>query len=106
VRGIKQLSEPCFYYLQTRIVSKRRKKNSWRYLNFADFFEPREGGQHSLVVCCITSFFLKRLADFSSCITDLCNDAKVTVASLPISVNTFAETPNVAKICSVILKDL
>ncbi len=63
VRGIKQLSEPCFYYLQTIIVSQSRMKNCWRYLNFADFFRTRGGGQHSLVVCCITSFFY-RLADF------------------------------------------
>jgi hypothetical protein len=39
VGGIKQLSEPYFYYLQTIIVSQRRKKNCWRYLNFADFLE-------------------------------------------------------------------
>ncbi len=56
VRGIKQLSEPCFYDLQTRIVSQRRTKNCWRYLNFADFFKTGGGGQHSLVVCSIAIF--------------------------------------------------
>jgi hypothetical protein len=63
VRGIKQLSEPYFYYLQTIIVSQRRKKNCWRYLNFADFLEAGGEGQHSLEVCCIASFF-SSLADF------------------------------------------
>jgi hypothetical protein len=43
VRGIKQLSKPYFYYLQTIIVSQCRKKNCWRYLNFADFLEAGEG---------------------------------------------------------------
>ncbi len=64
--------------------------NFWRYLNFAVFLALRGGGgQHSLVVCwvwCITSFFLNRLADFLSCITDHCNDAIVTTAMIPISV--------------------
>jgi hypothetical protein len=55
VRGIKQLSEPYFYYLQTIIVSHRRKKNCWRILNFADFSEA--GGQHSL--CAVSQAFLK-----------------------------------------------
>ncbi len=32
VRGIKLLSKPCFYYLQTIIVSQRRTKNCWLYL--------------------------------------------------------------------------
>ncbi len=43
VRGIKQLSEPYFYYLQTIIGSQHRKKDCWRYLNFADFLEAGEG---------------------------------------------------------------
>ena len=79
VRGIKQLSDPCFYYLQTIIVSQRRKKNCWRYLNFADFFGNK--GEGATLAC-----GFKKLADFKSCITYYCNDAKVTTAMLPISV--------------------
>ncbi len=79
VRGIKLFSEPCFYYLQTIIDSQHRTTNCWRYLNFADFLGNKGEGQHLLVV-------LKRLADFWSCITEHCNDAKVTTARLPISV--------------------
>ncbi len=33
VRGLKLPSEPCFCHLQPIIVSQRRVKNCWRYLN-------------------------------------------------------------------------
>jgi hypothetical protein len=48
LRGIKQLSKPCFYYLQTIDVSQRRTKNCWRYLNFADSFRTRGEGNTRL----------------------------------------------------------
>jgi hypothetical protein len=56
VRGIKQLSEPYFYYLQTIIVTQCRKKNFWRYLNFADFLEAGgEGNTRLWYACSIAS---------------------------------------------------
>jgi hypothetical protein len=63
VRGIKQLSEPYFYYLQTIIVSQRRMKNCWRYLNFADFLEAGGGGA---TLACVVLYckLLLSLADF------------------------------------------
>jgi hypothetical protein len=56
VRDIKQLSEPYFYYLQTIIVSQRRKKNCWRYLNFADFLEA---GDNTHLWCAVSQVFVK-----------------------------------------------
>jgi hypothetical protein len=56
---------------------------------FRSFFLALRGGGNTRLWCavwCITSFFLKRLADFLSCITDHCNDAIVTTAMIPISV--------------------
>ena len=58
VRGIKLHGEPCFYYLQTIIVSQRRTKNCWRYLNFADFFLPRGVGNTRLW-CAVSQVFVK-----------------------------------------------
>jgi hypothetical protein len=45
--------------LQTRIVSQRRKKNCWRYLNFADFLEAGGGGGNSRLWCAVSQAFLK-----------------------------------------------
>jgi hypothetical protein len=59
VRGIKQLSEPCSYYLQIIIVSQRRMKNCWRYLNFADFFRTKGGGAILACGMLYSKFFLK-----------------------------------------------
>ncbi len=89
VRGIKQLSEPYLYNLQTIIVSPHRKKNCLRYLTCIFFGSWGGGGwgQHSLVVCCncIASFFsVWRI--FKAASPMIANDAKVTTAMLPISV--------------------
>jgi hypothetical protein len=56
LRGIKQLSEPYFYYLQTIVVSQRRKKNCCRYLNFADFLDA--GGGNTRLWCDVSQVFL------------------------------------------------
>jgi hypothetical protein len=62
VRDIKLLSEPCFYYLQPIIVSQRRMKNCWRYLNFADFFGTK-GGEATVACGVLYRKFFLRLAD-------------------------------------------
>jgi hypothetical protein len=64
VRAIKQLSEPYFYYLQTIIVSQRRKKNCWRYLNFADFFGSWGEGGATLACGVLYRKLFLSLADF------------------------------------------
>ncbi len=53
------LSKPCFYYLQTIIVSQRRTKNLWVFLNFADFFETKEGGATLACDVLYRKFFIK-----------------------------------------------
>ncbi len=87
VRGLKLFGQPCFCCLQTIIVSQRRTKNCWRYLNFADLLEPGGGGgggQHSLVECCMMyHYFFLKVGGFLKL-----HHRRITESTFPVRINT------------------
>jgi hypothetical protein len=90
VRGLKLPSEPCFCHLQQIIVSWRRVKNCWWFLN--KFWEIFYDCKTTIRSCSMQTSRLFTKEDGWFCfllvwrITDHYNDAKVTTAMLPISV--------------------